>query len=534
MPRRIRDVHPIEWLLLCAGIVLFLRYAWFFDDAFIYFRYVDNFVLRDLGLVYNPGEYVEGYSSPIWVFVLSALRATGLGYPTIVTAVGLVCLVAVWSMLVVLERRMSGGVRGFPTAMLLLLPNYAVLTYFSSGLETPLLLVASVAHALYLTNPSSLPLRAVLALSPLVRQELLIPVALAVLWTWWRARRPPWTLVASVGCVLAALALFRITYYADFLPSTFYLKDASDYRQGLAYLHDTLSAYHVYEFCLVLGALAWWLARRAVDDAWRLRLAMAALAVPVALYCVRIGGDFIHFRYLAYPFVLIACAFAGVPELAWRERFGDRHRLLLGTGALVVAFQVAASYPAQLDRHPLRGQVRHHQVEGIEDAVVHRQYFRRTRSEWLAGADSIATSPPDGAAFPKNRPLVSGHCADNYFAHDRRVIHTYGLTDALLARTRVPYRRLAHKTALGGLAVDLARIQRASDVLGRGMYAAAVRRGDAPGWIVNNLACIELVERKVYNEHDFWENARLAFSFPGTIDPGAPDPSSRAPEPVQR
>ncbi|MEZ4824399.1 MAG: hypothetical protein R2942_19210 [Ignavibacteria bacterium] len=40
------------------------------DDAFISFRYVQNFVDGN-GLVFNIGERVEGYANLLWVLILS-------------------------------------------------------------------------------------------------------------------------------------------------------------------------------------------------------------------------------------------------------------------------------------------------------------------------------------------------------------------------------------------------------------------------------------------------------------------------------
>ena len=55
-----------------AFVSFFLR-IWVGEDAFIFFRYVDNFV-KGNGLVFNVGERVEGFTSPFWVFVLSFFR----------------------------------------------------------------------------------------------------------------------------------------------------------------------------------------------------------------------------------------------------------------------------------------------------------------------------------------------------------------------------------------------------------------------------------------------------------------------------
>jgi len=65
---------PIEWLYLIGGLLLTLHYFGFQDDSFVFFRYVDNLIFLKAGLVYNRGEYVEGFSSPLWLMLLVPLR----------------------------------------------------------------------------------------------------------------------------------------------------------------------------------------------------------------------------------------------------------------------------------------------------------------------------------------------------------------------------------------------------------------------------------------------------------------------------
>ena len=52
-------------LAMILGVAGAARMAWVCDDAFISFRYAENLV-RGLGLVYNAGERVEGYSNFLW------------------------------------------------------------------------------------------------------------------------------------------------------------------------------------------------------------------------------------------------------------------------------------------------------------------------------------------------------------------------------------------------------------------------------------------------------------------------------------
>ncbi len=60
----------LPWLAL---LVWLASVSWFLtDDAFISFRYVRN-LLEGHGLVFNPGERVEGYSNFLWVLELAAI-----------------------------------------------------------------------------------------------------------------------------------------------------------------------------------------------------------------------------------------------------------------------------------------------------------------------------------------------------------------------------------------------------------------------------------------------------------------------------
>ena len=61
----------------CHYIVLhILRYNFVSDDAFISLRYAAN-LLAGHGLVFNPGERVEGFTSPLWTLLLAGFGACG-------------------------------------------------------------------------------------------------------------------------------------------------------------------------------------------------------------------------------------------------------------------------------------------------------------------------------------------------------------------------------------------------------------------------------------------------------------------------
>src|SRR6266404_6223228 len=64
-------------LLLCA-VLLALRFRYHTcDDAFISFRYARNLV-EGHGLVFNPGERVEGYTNFVWVLLAALFMKIGI------------------------------------------------------------------------------------------------------------------------------------------------------------------------------------------------------------------------------------------------------------------------------------------------------------------------------------------------------------------------------------------------------------------------------------------------------------------------
>ncbi len=531
----------LEWLCLVGGLLLVLRYAWLLDDAFIFFRYVDNLIFLERGLVFNEGEYVEGFSSPLWTLALVPLRAAGMNYWWIVRALGVVSFVGFWLLLVSL--RDATVERGRPTLnfpLLYLAFLYGPLCYFTSGMETPWIQVIAVAYALHVFRPGLLAPQILVGLSPMVRHELLLPFLAVVAWSWWRERRFPRTTALLGAGVGGAYLLFRIWYYADLFPNTFYLKNDTQLSWGLAYLHDTLVAYGVYALAPALLVLALALWRRGEDVEWRERALLLAMAAMVAAYVIKIGGDGRHYRYLAFPFCLAVCAGAGLPERAL-ARFAPRLRGAgLTAAGIALALGFAALHPRQLSAHPLSRDVVERRVGVIRDAQFHRSQPDLSYSPWGSGREMEWIEPersdlirqlegraPTGKrvwireAYARHRAARGGEhrpvtgfddwCVRIWQLFVLRVIHRDGLTDPILARTRATPWRPGHLEDTGLLAAQLAEIQTEYG-WGRGTYRRAVEDGVAHPWIARNLDALERIERKAYNRHDLIENLVLAFT----------------------
>ncbi len=516
-----------EWAVLALGLVLVNHHAWLLDDAFIFFRYVDNWVLLDSGLVYNRGEFVEGFTSPAWTLLLAALRSVGLDYWVIVRGVGALSYGLFWWMLVVLARDLAPApahgrrfIVDFPLAYLGL--NYAVLCYFTSGVEAPLVQLSAVAYALYLVRPERRAAEWVVAASTLVRPELALATALAVAFRAQAERRLPWGLIAKASALVGAWLVFRVVYYAELLPNTFYLKHLADWGQGLVYLNETLLTYGAWAVAALFGLLFVALRRAGVDTDARARLGMLAIALAIALYFVRVGGDPRHYRYLAFSFCLAVCATAGLVEHGL-ARFAPgrialpRGRAFVLAATALFALGVAALYPPQLSGHPMFGPVVHTMRDGINDAAYHRQHERLALDPWSSARVSPELPQPM-ATDDYTQVTNASWCEWAYRLPHMRVIQNLGLTDAILARVDMQPDRPAHKSGLQPMARDLEAVHRLYTAA-PGMIRMALDQGHGARWMRENLEQIETIERKIYNRHALFENIGLAFSFPGRITP---------------
>ena len=207
-------INFIEWSCLFLGLLLIFRYRWLIDDSFIYFRYIDNFLFLKIGLVYNQGEFVEGFSSPAWLILLSFFRMFHINFWMIVQIIGGLSFVLFWILLIKLNRKLCSGhtIINFP--LIYIVSHYGVLCYFTSGLETPLVLILAITYALYILNPSSKLLQVMLAFSPLGRHELILPLIICFIWGWLREKRFP-KLLFILTAIFVGLVLLVSVIYID-------------------------------------------------------------------------------------------------------------------------------------------------------------------------------------------------------------------------------------------------------------------------------------------------------------------------------
>jgi len=350
---------------LAAALAVYAAGCWLvwrqtpIDDAYISFRYARNLAAGE-GLVFNPGERVEGYSGLSWVLILAAGDA--LGAPPPALAKGLGALLGAGTLLLVGARRRLPDL----LAAALLALSFPFAYHSVNGLETAL--AAFLVAALVLVPPDSAARRAgrhaAAALLVLTRPE---GLAAVLLWTAALriARRAPLgrhhRLVAATaaGTFLLQLA-FRGLYHGDWI--------ANSARAKLLPLDFALPAgladlarfvWHAGAWGVLLAAAFLAAVRPAPEDgaedagaAWPAARAVGLFLLAFALALAASGGDSFPLWRFYVPLLPPFCHLAGrglarLAPAAGARRERPARLLAAAAAALVVAASLAATVPAQ-------------------------------------------------------------------------------------------------------------------------------------------------------------------------------------------
>ena len=314
-------------------------HRWAAEDAYIDFRIIHN-LWAGYGPVFNPGERVEVFSDPLWLFCLAA-----------VARVFRFVSLAWWAVILGLAGTAGGFVLGgraaqrlaawmgwrpaLPVGLLIAAAVDGVWDFATSGLETGMIFAwEGLAWWLLvrcLITRRGLVLTAfVSGLGPLIRPDLAVfsvvdLVVLAAVIARTPDGRNPWRrwilpAAAAAGFPLA-YQLWRMAYFALAVPNTALAKSAgtSWWSQGYTYFRDFYAADDLWLAAAALAAMvAWRLARLAGRRDW---LLLAVIGAPLAggildcLFVVRVGGDFMHARMLLPSFFALAMvAWVPLPE----------------------------------------------------------------------------------------------------------------------------------------------------------------------------------------------------------------------------
>lgn len=450
------------WLPLTIGVLAMawgLRaaagQAWLCDDAFISFRYAEH-LAHGLGLVYNAGERVEGFSNLLWTLLTALGMRLGVAPENGSIAWGLVCFAATLAALLAdaLARPAAGAAARpwVPLACVLVAVHPDAQRFATGGLETSMFTFLVTAGVLLVLRGAG-GVRAIagsalaFALAALTRPDGLLFAPLVAAWLLVSPAKVRAALPVFAGVFLAVWApvtIARTLYYGDFLPNTWYAKSAglAWYSQGWIYVRLFLARSWPLALALPVVVAAGGAARFGKRPFPSEALLPLLLAIVYTGFVLRVGGDFMYARLLVPVIPLLALSLArGLAALSPRHA-----NVSLALGLLAAA--AVALAPNPLPDGAL--------VSGIVDeaGIYTPARMEATRAEGLALRRFFA-------GLPVTVAIVGSQAALAYYADPAVVIEAgAGLTDrhiahqVLLARGRVGHEKHADVAYLLSRKVD--------------------------------------------------------------------------------
>ncbi len=321
-------------VLLLAGQLLY-GFAIFTDDPFCSFRYARN-LAHGHGLVFNPGERVEGYTNFLWTILL-AVPIYLHGDPVFWSKVfGILCNMGTVLLLMRWVTQGTSRVDFRLTAPLLLVLNPDFIHWGGGGLETSLFLFWVTAAVITAMNRNSVALPALsLAGAALTRPEGVLLAALVFTGMMLSRAgniRERFVRVAKSAFIFlicyVPYFIWRLLYYGKLFPNSYYVKVGWSLDQivwGLGYWsHHIRTAGGVIFLIIIITAI--------------IRSRKSALIIPAVvligfhIYIILVGGDWMPYHRFFVPLSAIEMMLiASALNPLWIRHFPGRKTLAVIT-----------------------------------------------------------------------------------------------------------------------------------------------------------------------------------------------------------
>lgn len=497
--RRYGDGPGGRWLLRAMVVLVVATFAvgawrrrWMADDGLIVLRTVRNLYAGN-GPVFNSGERVEANTSTLWTYVVAAFGwVPGISLEWVSVWLCLLLSCAGLALAMLASARLQCTKLALPLGALVYIVLPPARDFATSGLETGLVLAWLGAMwwqmARRAMTPRNARWRMALALTaglgPLVRPELAVVAILALVLVLAEPSglRQKLLLVTVAAALPVAYQVFRMGYYGLPVPGTAIAKEASgaEWAQGRAYLANTADTYTLWLPLVLLTlvfALAYGQRRPKRDGRHWSQSSLAVVGVMVLsglvliVYCVRVGGDFMHGRMLLpgifcllSPLMVMRVPTAGARQIA--ILVGGLLYVGVLSWAGVTLLGPGLPRPATVNAHGIVDERAYYiQHTGVLHPVEARDFSNFPSLPELTTA--LRKDPRPGVWFPANenstwvRQPVAGDRAVRtvYFVNlgftsmnlglDVRVEDMIGLADPLAAHTRpIPGIRIGHNKYL--------------------------------------------------------------------------------------
>lgn len=369
------------------------------DDAFISFRYGRN-LARGLGLVYNVGERVEGYTNFSWTLLSAVAASVGWAPETVAKLVGGTALLVAIVVVDAIAARLAPSSILPPIAPWLMASSITQTGHAVWGMETSLFVLLVLAGFLRLmievdqTEGQGFPWSGVLfALAALTRPEAPLFFAIAVLSLERRlGSSRSWRRILGFAIPVGAHLLWRYSYYGAWVPHT-----AIARAPYLSYLRgEALDQWwqHIVPNLAIYVAAAAGAALLLTDSRREPRAHLLALLAAIAAF-LWLGSDWMPgWRYLALAEALLFLI-AGYLIQRSSNALARRWQPVLVAVLLLAGLERGVHLRAQQRQAILR------------DRAVHERFFRNA-GEWLASQPRglVATSDIGLVGYLSDFPLL--------------------------------------------------------------------------------------------------------------------------------
>ncbi len=307
-----------------------------FDDAYITFRYAEN-IAKGFGIVWNiGGPHTEGYTNFLLVLILSPFAFFNADLLMVSQFIGIAAttLTALVILKLVTNISESNG-WAFTAALMYLILPFTWANAFS-GLETSLF-VLLVTSAFYVAVRKKWSAAFMLAsLASLTRPDGVLAGMILVISVLridkserMNALR---TMVLCFIVPMALYAAFKLFYFGDLFPNSFYIKTGAGF-------HGIENTKEFIRRNIILIALSIYALLR-YRDRWKTLTPMLVWSVALILFYLwpePLQGFYQRFDWAAVPALAILTTLAlSVKEWSWRSC------VIL---ALVIASQIAITFP---------------------------------------------------------------------------------------------------------------------------------------------------------------------------------------------
>ncbi len=431
-------------VLLGAICLIYLAHAlyyweWIEDDAFISMRYAQNLV-NGSGLVFNPGERVEGYSNLAWVLYAGLALKLNLA-PLLVLRItallaGLAALVLSWKAARILWP--GAGLSALAAPLFLAL-NPMLPRHSTTGLETvpfaALIMAGFVTSTKRPTSGSSGIFLLILALLVFMRPEGVVFALLFLIWrhagTWISKVPSPestgegpletkpssalmWIEFAALLVVVTSMFAWKWAYYGDPLPNTFYAKMTGESRAFVEGVHYSLDFLRENGGAILVGLFLANLFNRKLSLAF---LFSAVIVIVQAGVVIAAGGDWMHFYRFYVPVlpVLAAGCAAGLGIILQltRQASGSQNRALKWPLIIVMVGTMAMGYVNVYKVERATGKA---VLPFVKNGTYLTDGYRQT-AEWI-----VDNTPPGSSVALCDIGLVG-------YLSERPVVDMFGLID---------------------------------------------------------------------------------------------------------